>query len=207
MENENSSAIETTDNRDLTDPSFLEELRIQMMKFAVLQIKDEALAEDAVQEAFVGALKNIESFGRHSALKTWVFAILKNKIKDSLRKTRQLTEISQQLPDPEDDSIFDTLFNANGRWLAHERPIAWVEPLEAIKNDHFWRVFEICLNNLPEKQARPFMMREFLELESTEICDTLNITANNLYVTLYRARLGLRECLEDRWFADKAKAL
>ena len=52
MENENSSAIETIDNRDLTDPSFLEELRIQMMKFAVLQIKDEALAEDAVQEAF-----------------------------------------------------------------------------------------------------------------------------------------------------------
>ena len=50
MENENSSAIETTDNRDLTDPSFLEELRIQMMKFAVLQIKDEALAEDAVKK-------------------------------------------------------------------------------------------------------------------------------------------------------------
>jgi RNA polymerase sigma-70 factor (ECF subfamily) len=58
------------------------------------------------------------------------------------------------------------------------------------------------LSGLPENQARLFMMREFIELESNEICETLNISTSNLHVMLYRARLRLRECLENRWFNE-----
>ena len=65
---------------NLSDPNFLNELRAMMLKFAKLQLADEALAEDAVQDALIGALKNADKFERRSALKTWVFAILKNKI-------------------------------------------------------------------------------------------------------------------------------
>ena len=61
------------------DISFVEALRAQMVKFASLQLSDEHLAEDAVQEALIGAFKNAKSFSGRSALKTWVFAILKNK--------------------------------------------------------------------------------------------------------------------------------
>ncbi|MEJ2419757.1 MAG: sigma factor [Exilibacterium sp.] len=56
--------------RHLTDPTFLKELRVQMLKFATIQLRDEALAEDAVQEALIGALKKAASFNRRSALKT-----------------------------------------------------------------------------------------------------------------------------------------
>lgn len=202
MKNEQSQA---TENTDLTDPVFLKELRIQMLKFAILQIKDETLAEDAVQEALMGALKNVGNFGRRSALKTWVFAILKNKITDILRKVNRTNEITQQFSEHEDDDNFDTLFNNDARWYLHERPVSWSQPLESIKSDHFWRVFETCLNGLPESQARVFMMREFLELDSAEICETLSITTCNLHVILYRARLRLRECLENNWFSEGEK--
>lgn len=186
----------------LTDPAFLKELRVQMLKFATLQLRDEALAEDAVQEALIGALKNAASFNRRSALKTWVFAILKNKIADVLRKGSRMIEASRLLRDNEDEENLDALFDTKGFWQVDERPAAWSHPMESVKNDHFWRVFEICLSGLPENQARLFMMREFIELESNEICETLNISTSNLHVMLYRARLRLRECLENRWFNE-----
>lgn len=191
-----------TSDANLTDPVFLKELRGQMLKFATLQLRDEALAEDAVQEALMGALKNTQSFGRRAALKTWVFAILKNKIADVLRKGQRMVEASQLLRDSEDEENLDQLFKTNGFWQAHERPVAWSQPMESVKSDHFWRVFETCLSGLPENQARLFMMREFLELDSTEICETLEITTSNLHVMLYRARLRLRECLENHWFNE-----
>lgn len=191
-----------TSETNLTDPVFLKELRVQMLKFAVLQLKNDVLAEDAVQEALIGALKNASSFGRRAALKTWVFAILKHKIADLLRKGRRMVEASQLLRDNEDEENLDLLFDTKGHWQADERPAAWSQPMDAVRNEHFWRVFEACLNGLPENQARLFMMREFLEFESVEICQTLNITTSNLHVMLYRARLRLRECLENRWFSE-----
>ncbi|GAA4098840.1 RNA polymerase factor sigma-70 [Zhongshania borealis] len=182
----------------LTDPIFLQDLRTQMIKFANLQLGDNALAEDAVQEALIGALKNARSFNRRAALKTWVFAILKNKITDVLRKRMRTVEASRKLPDQEGN--LDQLFDAKGFWHDDERPASWSQPMESVKNDHFWRVFEVCLSDLPERQARIFMMREFLELDSKEICDSLDVSTSNLHVMLYRARLGLRECLENHWF-------
>lgn len=190
------------DASQLTDPEFLKDLRVQMLKFARLQLTDDAMAEDAVQEALIGALKNSASFNRRSALKTWVFAILKNKIADLLRKNNRMMDAGCIPFDQNDEENFDMLFNEKGRWHVEERPVAWAQPMEAVKNDHFWRVFETCLNGLPESQARIFMMREFLELDSSEICKTLSVTTSNLHVTLYRARLRLRECLENRWFSE-----
>lgn len=189
----------------LMDSSYLEELRIQMIKFATLQLQNDSMAEDAVQEALLGAFKNTDSFNRKSAFKTWVFSILKNKIADILRKEKRLPEANQLTKNSEDSDNLNELFNGKGFWQKDERPISWSQPMESIKNHHFWRVFEACLSGLPENQARIFMMREFIELESTEICESLCITTSNLHVMLYRARLRLRECLENRWFSEGEK--
>jgi RNA polymerase sigma-70 factor, ECF subfamily len=64
------------------------------------------------------------------------------------------------------------------------------------------RILESCLEKLPPNTARVFVMREVMELETGEICKELAITANNLWVILYRARMALRECLEQNWFTD-----
>src|SRR5207253_1876571 len=62
---------------------------------------------------------------------------------------------------------------------------------------------DVVQETLPPNTARVFMMREVMELESDEICKELTITANNLWVILYRARMALRQCLEQNWFAGQ----
>ncbi len=194
------SQTSETKAQPLDDPKFLADLRQMMLKFARLQLSDEALAEDAVQEALIGALKNANNFERRSALKTWVFGILKHKIADILRKRQRYVEASSLLKEDQDDDNMEQLFNDHGHWQKHERPVNWGVPQEAVKQEHFWRIFETCLQGLPENQARLFMMREFIQLEADEICQSLDITTSNLHVMLYRARLKLRECLENKWF-------
>lgn len=189
----------------LVDAEFLASLRQQMIRFATLQLADSHLAEDAVQEALIGALKNADSFGGRAALKTWVFAILKNKIADVLRQKQRLVNASSLMREGEEEEDFAELFNAKGFWQTDERPTAWANPEDALREGQFWKIFEACLDNLPGNQGRVFMMREFVELDSSEICATVGITVSNLNVMLHRARLRLRECVEDKWFTNEEK--
>jgi RNA polymerase sigma-70 factor (ECF subfamily) len=191
--------MEDSAQNHLADPAFLEQLRLQMFKFAVLQLDNEAQAEDAVQEALMGALKNVSSFERKAALKTWVFAILKHKITDLLRYRQRWVDVEKP-PDSGEDDTLPSVFDTRGFWHQEDRPNRWAQPVEAIDDAEFWRVFEACLEHLPPAQGRVFMMREFIELDSEEICQSAEISTTNLHVLLHRARLRLRQCLEVHWF-------
>lgn len=187
-------------NTVLADTVFLEDIRKQMLRFATLQLGDDYQAEDAVQEALIGALKNAASFGGRAALKTWIFAILKNKIADTLRQKQRMVNAGSLLRG-EDENLSE-LFDGKGYWQLDERPTAWGNPEASLRDEQFWRVFETCLDGLPPKQARAFMMREFIELDTDEICAALHLTAGNLHVLLHRSRLRLRECIETRWYLE-----
>ena len=185
----------------LADAAFLEDIRRQMIKFATLQLGDGHLAEDAVQEALIGALKNASSFVGRAALKTWIFAILKNKIADTLRHKQRVVNASSLLrEEDEDKDISELLFDRKGYWQHDERPVAWGNPEASLRETHFWSMFEACLERLPPKQARVFMMREFIELDVDEICVAVDLTISNLHVLLHRSRLRLRECIENKWY-------
>lgn len=188
------------DTSILSDTAFLTDLRKQMVKFATLQLSNSHLAEDAVQEALMGALKNAKSFAGRAALKTWVFAILKNKIADTLRQKQRMVDASSLLREDEESEDFSELFKHNGHWQDDDRPAVWGNPQAALQQHQFWKVFEVCLEGLPGNQARVFMMKEFVELDTNEICSTVGITTTNLNVMLHRSRLRLRECLENNWF-------
>jgi RNA polymerase sigma-70 factor (ECF subfamily) len=199
---ESSFVSPDTSMNPFLDSAYIESLRADMLKFAQIQVQDHQLAEDAVQEAMISAYQHLDKFERKAAIKTWIFSILKNKLIDLLRKEKRLT-VASQLEDGtgvNGDALMDQLFNENGHWHKHERPAKWNHPDSGIESEHFWRVFDACLNALPARYARLFMMREFLELESNEIIDNEEITVSHLNVTLYRARLRLRECLENNWF-------
>jgi RNA polymerase sigma-70 factor, ECF subfamily len=186
----------------MIDKQFLTEIRHDMIKFAAMQLRDDALAEDVVQEALMGAMANAQGFAGKSALKTWVFAILRNKIVDQIRQKSRTTNISALSPDEESlDQAFESLFKSNAHWTPQSRPKNWGDPEESLRQQRFWDVFDACLKHLPENTARVFMMREFLEFETPEVCHELNITTSNCNVILHRARNGLRRCLEGNWFA------
>lgn len=192
--------LDASDASILSDTAFLNDLRRQMVKFATLQLSNSHAAEDAVQEALIGALKNAKSFAGRAALKTWVFAILRNKIADALRQKQRMVDASSLLREDEEGEDFSELFDQKGFWHADEKPADWGNPQGALHQSQFWKVFEACLEGLPGNQARVFMMKEFVELDAAEICTAVGITTTNLNVMLHRSRLRLRECLENTWF-------
>ena len=98
------------------------------------------------------------------------------------------------------DQAFEALFNSKAYWLPEERPAEWGDPEATLLQEQFWAVFEACLKHLPESTARVFMMREFLEFDTDEVCRELNISISNCHVILHRARNGLRRCLNGNWF-------
>ena len=83
-------------------------------------------------------------------------------------------------------------------------PQDWGSPEAAFGQQQFLQVLEACVERLPPAQGRVFMLREWLGLETDEICKELQITATNLWVLLHRARLRLRECLQLHWFGAGA---
>lgn len=185
----------------MIDDTALIDIRRDMIKFAHLQLRDATLAEDVVQEALAAALSSAREFTGRSALKTWIFAILRHKIVDQIRLQSRTTNISSLSQEEESlDQTFETLFKSNAHWSPEASPTDWGNPEESLRQQRFWDVFEACLKHLPENTARVFMMREFLEFETGEVCQALNITTSNCNVILHRARNGLRRCLEKNWF-------
>lgn len=183
----------------LHNPAFLQDLRQQMIKFAFLQLSSLPQAEDVVQEALISAFQNLDSFKGRAAFKTWVFAILKNKIIDVVRQKSRLVAMSELFKDEENELSIDALFDASGHWHKYEAPQAWQSPEEMMEQADFWIIFEACLNHLPVKYAQVFMMREVIELSSNEICSKLELSISNFNVLMYRSRTRLRECLENKW--------
>ncbi|NRF70658.1 sigma-70 family RNA polymerase sigma factor [Aquincola sp. S2] len=173
----------------------VETLRPQLLRFARSQLRNDAWAEDAVSETLLAALEKPQSFAGQSQLKTWLIGVLKHKVVDQLRRhTREATILSND--DGED--IDEALFDETGHW--RDKPADWGDPEQHCGQRQFLIVMEACIELLPPTQGRVFMMREWLELETDEICKELQITSTNLWVLLHRARLRLRDCLQLRWF-------
>lgn len=183
------------------DNAFVDQVRRDMLAFAQLQLRDAALAEDAVQDALTAALTGGQDFAGRSALKTWVFGILRHKIVDLIRQQSRTMPISA-FGDDEDgmDQAFDSLFKENAHWHPAHHPSTWGDPEASLRDKHFWAVFDACLTHLPKNTARVFMMREFLELDTGEVCAAAGISTSNCHVILHRARSALRGCLEKGWF-------
>jgi RNA polymerase sigma-70 factor (ECF subfamily) len=183
-----------------TSPDKLSEHRPLLFRYALMQLRDNDLAEDVVQETLLAALQADQGFRGNSELRTWLIGILKHKIADQIRlNTREnALPLNEQSAEHMDDAEEDEFFVADGHWSAP--PSAWSSPETALKNLEFWSIYELCQNNLPAKMAQVFMLREIVGLEAAEICRDTDLSEANYWVTLHRARLRLRECLEIRWF-------
>jgi len=173
----------------------IEALRPVLLKYARLQLRNPAWAEDAVSDTLLAALEKPQAFAGQSQLKTWLIGILKHKLIDQIRKNCRELSTTASSDDAED--LDDLLFAGDGHW--REKQHDWGNPADVLHQLDFMKVLEACVEKLPGQQGRLFMMREWLELESDEICKELAITPTNLWVMLHRARLRLRDCLQAGW--------
>jgi RNA polymerase sigma-70 factor, ECF subfamily len=170
-----------------------------LFRYAVARLGNSAVAEDLVQETFLAALRAGERFAGRSAERSWFVGILKHKIIDYLRRQGRERPVSAVNSSGERS---EEIFNKNGWWQI--KPANWpADPSDMLEKREFWQAFRRCLENLPQRLATIFSLREVDELPTEEVCELMKVTPGNLGVLLYRARMGLRRCLEVNWFGIK----
>lgn len=181
-----------------------QEIRQHLLRFTQLQLSDYPdLIEDLVQETLLSAHEKQHTFQNQSQFQTWVFAILKNKIRDFLRtKQRWKVVLYAESAEQELDYLFNNQFQQNGQWLPEIEIMDWKnnQPNDFLKEKQFLQTLQICLYGLPTNTARVFMMREILGFEAKEIQEKCELSVSHYHVLMHRAREGLRQCLQIKWF-------
>ena len=167
------------------------------MRFAQLHLQPREDAEDAVQDALAAALTvNPDSIAQTDP-KRYLFGILKHKITDRLRM-KYRPEVGYS--DAFEDDLDNVLFNDKDHWAEGVAPKAWKTPDEQLQTEQFFTVVDLCVTKLPVKPARVFSMKEFLECEPEEICETLGLTKADYWQCMSRARKQIQLCLNEKWF-------
>ena len=190
-----------------TDSRFaeIESHRGYLIRYALSQLRDQQLAEEAVQEALLAALESIGGFDGRSTLRTWLTSILRFKVIDLQRRLtaeRARVDIHEENLVDEHESWLDEMFDETGHWRTP--PQTWNDPEAAFEQRRFWEVMESCLGGLPAAASRVFFKREVLGEETPDICKDEGITPSNCWVILHRARIALRMCLERNWFGRES---
>ncbi|MCA9193521.1 MAG: sigma-70 family RNA polymerase sigma factor [Planctomycetales bacterium] len=166
--------------------------------YAMSRLKNADAAEDAVQEALLGGLKNLSHFPPESDVGPWLMGILKKKVVDRQRKSAREDTATGDV-----DPILATLFDKNGHWTEAARA---ADPLrlDSLEQSEFMGILKRCLKGLPPNQAAVFVGRELNERNPEDLCKELGVSSTNLWVLMYRARLRLAECIRARWAMGEA---
>lgn len=163
--------------------------------YAVHRVDDEEQARDLVQETFLAALESAEKFEGRSSEKTWLTAILKNKIFDLYRaRSSGLRNVALSEAYPE-------FFNqADGHWKVECRPKEFsVEDEDAIESKEFRHILQQCLKKLPDSWIAAFKMKFMDEENAKDICNELKLSPSNYWVIIHRAKINMRACLQKHW--------
>lgn len=160
-----------------------------MLRLARAYVPSRAVAEEAVQDTWMGVVKGIERFEGRAAFKTWLFRILINRARSAgTREQRHATNEPHHAVDP-------IRFDTNGQWAD---PVErWTEDSEDRLEAATWApALQSGLEDLPPRQRRVVVLRDMEGLSSDEVCDLLDISAGNQRILLHRGRTRLREILE-----------
>jgi RNA polymerase sigma-70 factor (ECF subfamily) len=171
-------------------------LRPTLVHFARRRLRNEAWAEDAVSETLMVALEDPAAFAGRAHLQTWLIGILKHKLVDQLR--RHTREQTLDCSDDDSGDVSSTWSETTPLW-GIEGGSGGGDPQERLARRQFMQQLERSVRALPARQGRAFVLREFLDVETDDVCRELGVTANNLSVMLHRARQQLRASLQPMW--------
>lgn len=175
------------------DPSsWLEKYGDILYNYALNRLRYHELAEEAVQDTLMSAIRAAQSFQGESTERTWLFAILRNKIADVLRrewKTHSRVSLDDEA-NPE-----SLLFDSTGNWRTGGFGCGRCE----LESREFHEIVMKCIQKLPRNQATIFILKVLQEKKSEEICQDLQISTTNYWARLHRARLAIANCVERHW--------
>ena len=185
---------ENNDHSPPTAGTWVDTYGDTLFRYVRLRVRDDATAEELVQETFLAALQGLKNFSGQSSFGTWLVGILKHKLIDHLR--RQGREKSAEM---DDDSAVNGMFNSFEHWTSMATPHAWrSSPEELAQQADTQRALRLCMEALPGRYREVFVMRVMDGVGTDEMCKILQLNRNNLYMMLHRARLRLRACLESK---------
>ena len=142
-------------------------------------------AEDVVQETMLTFIARAHDFDGRACVRTWMYGILLKKVAHAFHARRRAEETE------EIDNIVEACFDETGRWVRAPRRSDARADTERVRS---W--LAECLEHLPERRRLAFVLKEVEELSTDEVCRILGVMPSNLGVLLFRARNGLRQCLE-----------
>jgi RNA polymerase sigma-70 factor, ECF subfamily len=178
-----------------------------MLRVARMYVPSHAVAEDVVQETWLGVLNGIDRFEGRSSLRTWVFSILVNRARTRGERERRTVPFAALAREEGEDGFsavdadrFVGSGSEIGAWASP--PVRWwEEPERALDSAEAVQRIQAEIAKLPEMQRLAITMRDVDGLSSEEVRSALEISETNQRVLLHRARAKVRAALED-YYAD-----
>jgi RNA polymerase sigma-70 factor (ECF subfamily) len=175
-----------------------------LRRLALSYVRSAAVADEVVQETWLGVIRGIGSFEERSSLKTWIFRILANTAKTRAQREARSVPLSALAPaEDEDGPAVDParfLDQQHERWPGHwaSPPARWDElPEEHLTGRETLATLQGAIESLPPMQRQVIVLRDVEGWESEEVCELLGLSEGNQRVLLHRARSKVRQALED----------
>ena len=183
--------------------SLVERLQPAMLRIARMYVSTQAVAEEVVQDAWLGVLKGIDAFEGRSSLRTWIVRILVNIAKTrGAREARSAPFSSVWAPDAEDEpavALDRFLSDGDERWPGHwaAPPASWESvPEERLLSRETLATVAAAIEALPPNQREVIRLRDVLGWSSQEVRNALELSETNQRVLLHRARAKVRRALD-----------
>jgi RNA polymerase sigma-70 factor, ECF subfamily len=172
--------------------ALVERFHAPMLRLARSYVPSDAVAEEVVQDAWLGVVRGIDRFEGRSSLKTWLFHIVANRARSTGVRERRTVPVAIE----DDAALPGEAFTAGGAWASPPTP--WTTEVEnrLVAAQAVERI-AACLGQLPESQRRVVTLRDVEGLSAEEVCSALGITAANQRVLLHRGRARIRSMLAD----------
>lgn len=172
-----------------------------LLRVAMMYVPGRAIAEEVVQETWLGFLESLDRFEGRSSLKTWLFRILMNTArKRGGRERRSIPFSTAWQSEPDKPAVDPSRFRSDNerwphRWL--DGPSDWdTIPEQKLLSDETLRHVHEAIDTLPPSQREVITLRDVEGWSSQEVCNVLGLTETNQRVLLHRARAKVRRALE-----------
>ena len=174
-----------------------------MLRLAMFHLGNRAVAEEVVQDAWVGVLQQLDRFEGRSSLRTWILRIVSNRAKTLVLRERRTVPFSSlnglDERDREPAVEPERFLPAGDRWAGHwsSPPRSWQDiPEELLLSRETRAEVERAVEGLPPTQRAVIVLRDVEGLTAAEACELLGLTDGNQRVLLHRARSRVRRVLE-----------